>query len=89
VNGAHPNLMPDLSASLDVALDRTPSAIVIPRDAIRQDGNRTLVRIKRGDRFEDRAVTVASTNAHEAMLSGGLEDGAVVARNVMAEGPSQ
>jgi len=85
VNGSHPNLMPDLSASLDVTLNRTPGVIVIPRDALRQEGNRTIVRVKRGDRFEDRAVTVSSTNAHEAILSAGLEDGAVVARNVVTE----
>ena len=35
-DGAHPNLMPDLSASLDVTLDRTPRAIVVPRDALRR-----------------------------------------------------
>jgi multidrug resistance efflux pump len=90
VNGSHPNLMPDLSASLDVALDRTPNAIVIPRDAIRQDGDRTIVRVKRGERFEDRTVTVTATNAHEAMVSAGLEDGTVVARNIQSESrPSQ
>ena len=85
VNGSHPNLMPDLSASLDVALDRTANAIVVPRDAIRQDGNRTIVRVKRGNGFEDRAVTVQATNAYEALLSTGLDDGAVVARNILSE----
>jgi HlyD family secretion protein len=85
VNGSHPNLMPDLSASLDVALDRTANAIVVPRDAIRQDGNRTIVRVKRGNSFEDRTVTVQATNAYEALLSSGLDDGAVVARNILSE----
>jgi len=85
VNGSHPNLMPDLSASLDVALDRTANAIVVPRDALRQDGDRTIVRVKRGDSYEDRTVTVAATNAHEAMLASGLEDGVVVARNVLSK----
>jgi multidrug resistance efflux pump len=84
VNGSHPNLMPDLSASLDVTLGRTAAAIVVPRDALRQDGNRTLVRVKRGETFEDRAVTVGAVNGHEAMLSGGLDDGAVVARNIVS-----
>jgi HlyD family secretion protein len=83
VNGSHPNLMPDLSASLDVALDRTTNAIVIPRDALRQEGNRAIVRVKRGDRLEDRPVTVGATNAHEAMIATGLEDGAVIARNIL------
>ena len=85
VNGSHANLMPDLSASLDVALDRTANAIVIPRDAIRQDGARTIVRVKRGNGFEDRVVTVQETNAHEALVSSGLEDGTVVARNIASE----
>jgi len=84
VSGSHPNLMPDLSASLDVALDRTAHAIVIPRDAIRQDGNRTLVRVKRGNGFEDREVTVQATNSHEALISSGLDDGATVARNIQS-----
>lgn len=82
VNGAHPNLMPDLSASLDVTLTRTAGAIVIPRDAIQKNGDRTLVRVQRGGSFEDRVVTIAALNAHEAMIGSGLDDGAVVVRNV-------
>ena len=84
VKGAHPNLMPDLSASLDVTLARTPGAIVVPRDALRRDGDRTLVRVQRGGGFDDRAVTIGAFNAHEAMLASGLEEGAVIARNVQA-----
>jgi hypothetical protein len=84
VNGAHPNLMPDLSASLDVTLARTPRAIVVPRDALRRDADRTFVRVQRGGGFEDRAVTVAALNAHEAMLGSGVEEGTVIARNVSA-----
>ncbi len=51
VNGSHPNLMPDLTASLDVTLARTAGAIVIPRDALQQNGDRTAVRVQRGQRF--------------------------------------
>jgi HlyD family secretion protein len=81
VNGSHPNLMPDLTASLDVELAREAGVLVVPRDAIRTDNGRKVVRIKRGDGFEDRPVTVGQTNAHEAVNPPGLEDGAVVARN--------
>jgi len=66
-------------------LDRTANAIVVPRDALRQDGDRTIVRVKRGDKYEDRTVTVGATNAHEAMVASGLEDGVVVARNVLSK----
>jgi hypothetical protein len=82
VKGAHPNLMPDLSASLDVTLARTPRAIVVPRDALRHEGDHTAVRVRRGGGFEDRTVTIDALNAHEAMLATGLEEGAVIARNV-------
>jgi hypothetical protein len=76
--------MPDLTASLDVELGRVAGALVVPRDAIRRNGDRAFVRIKRGDAYEDRAVTVGTTNAHEAVITSGLEEGAIVARNASA-----
>ena len=84
VHGAHPNLMPDLSASLDVTLAKTPGALVVPRDALRRDGDRTFVRVQRGGGFEDRAVTVGALNGHEALIASGLDEGGVIARNVMS-----
>jgi multidrug resistance efflux pump len=86
VEGSHPNLMPDLTASLDVELARVPRALVVPRDALRYDGERAFVRVQRGGRFQDQAVTVQTTSAHEAVIASGLDDGAVVARNVAAGG---
>lgn len=88
VKGSHPNLMPDLTASLDVELERVPDALVVPRDAIWYDGNAAHVRVKNGDGFDDRAVTVGVVNGHEAVITSGLEDGAVVARNVGARSAS-
>lgn len=84
VTGSHPNLMPDLTASLDVALARVPGSIVVPRDAVRTDGERSLVRVQRGAGFEDRDVTVSMMNAHEAVVSSGLDEGVVIARNIQA-----
>ena len=81
VKGSHPNLMPDLTASLDVELERVPSALVVPREAVRYDGDKAFVRIKRGDRFEDAPVKVGSRSGHEAVITEGLADGAVVARH--------
>jgi hypothetical protein len=88
VQGAHPNLMPDLTASLDVELARIPGSLVIPRDAIRYDGPRALVNAQRGSRFDEREVTIAAVSAHEAAVASGLEEGTVIARNVSA-GPGR
>ena len=82
--GAHPNLMPDLSASLDVELARAPDALVVPRDAVGYDGAQAYVRVQRGNSYERRDVTVGAQNAHEVVVQNGLAEGAVVARNVMA-----
>jgi multidrug efflux pump subunit AcrA (membrane-fusion protein) len=84
VDGSNPSLMPDLTASLDVELERQTGVLVVPRDAVRvQDGHAT-VRVRNGNAFQDRPVTLGATNAFEAIVTAGLDDGAVVARNVAA-----
>lgn len=84
VFGSHPNLMPDLTASMDVELDREPGVLVVPRDAVRRDGARAVVHVREGNRFEEREVTLGKANRHEVVVTGGLEDGAVVMRNIGA-----
>ena len=84
VHGAHPNLMPDLTASLDVELERTAGALVVPRDAIVGDGEHAFVRVQRGGRLEKQDVTVGAMNTHEAVITGGLQEGVTVARNAAA-----
>jgi len=82
VEGSHPNLMPDLTASLDVELARVPGALVVPRDALRAEAERVFVRVQAGSGFAEREVTVAAMSAHEAVIKSGLEEGASVMRNV-------
>ena len=85
VEGSHPNLMPDLTASLDVELARQPGALVIPRDAVRARRRaRGGRRVQRGSAFEERPVTLGATNAHEVVVASGLDEGAVIARNVQS-----
>jgi multidrug resistance efflux pump len=82
VQEAHPNLMPDLTASLDVELSRSAGALVVPRDAVAYDGQQAYVRVQRGSSSERRDVAVGARNMHEVVVSGGLAEGTVVARNV-------
>ena len=86
VEGSHPNLMPDLTASLDVELTRVPRALVVPRDALRYEGDKVFVKVRRGSSFQEQAVTVGARNAHEAVVTSGVDEGATVARNVSAGG---
>jgi multidrug efflux pump subunit AcrA (membrane-fusion protein) len=82
VNGAHPNLMPDLTASLDVELARTPGMLVAPRDAVAYDGAQAYMQVERGGTYERRDVAIGASNAHEVVIERGVPEGARVARNV-------
>jgi multidrug efflux pump subunit AcrA (membrane-fusion protein) len=84
VKEAHPNLMPDLTASLDVELDRQREVLVVPRDAVVLEGEHAYVRVQRGGRFDRQDVTLGPLNTHEAVVSGGLQEGITVARNAAA-----
>src|SRR3954465_3614534 len=81
VKGSHPNLMPDLTASLDVELERIAGALVVPRDAVVLEGERAYVRVRRGGRLDRQDVTVGPMNTHEAVIAAGLQEGTTVARN--------
>jgi HlyD family secretion protein len=82
VDGSHPNLMPDLTASLDVQLAMQSGVLVVPRDALRFDGEQVYVRVQRGGAFADQQVTVGPMNAHEAVVTAGLAEGAILERHV-------
>ena len=82
INGSHPNLMPDLTASLDVQLSRAPGALVVPLDAVAHEGSQAFVRVQRGGSFERQNVALAGTNTHETVVTQGLTEGNVIARNI-------
>ena len=82
VDGSHPNLMPDLSASLDVELARAAAALVVPRDAVAFDGEQAYVSVQHGSRFERQDVALGQMNTHEIVVANGLAEGVVIARNV-------
>ena len=84
VEGSHPNLMPDLTASLDVELERVAGALVVPRDAVRFEGGKAFVRVPSGGGFTEREVAVGPKSATEVVVTGGLEEGAVIARAAAA-----
>jgi HlyD family secretion protein len=82
VDGSHEKLMPDLTASLDVELSRMPGALVVPRDAVRDDGERAFARVRVGSGVEEREVTIAAVSAHEVAVTAGIAEGVVIERNI-------
>src|SRR4029450_314713 len=84
IDGSHPNLMPTLTASLDVELARSPGALVVPLDAARRDGERAFVSVQRGSSFEERQVTLGAKSAHEVVGGSGLDGRARLSRHAAA-----
>jgi len=70
IEGSDPRLMPDLSASLDVQLERIPNVLMAPRDAIFGSGKDHYVLIGSGTRYSRQPVEVDAENDVEAVISG-------------------
>jgi multidrug resistance efflux pump len=86
IAGSHPKLMPDLTAAVDVLVERRAGALIVPRDAVVADGKVFYVQQRRNDgrTFDRREVTIATQCDHEVAIASGIEEGAVVRRHAAA-----
>ncbi len=75
VESTDPRLMPDLSAGVDVELERVAGALVVPRGALGRDGARWFVAVAGGER---RYVEVGPMNDLEAVVRSGVTEGSRV-----------
>jgi multidrug efflux pump subunit AcrA (membrane-fusion protein) len=81
IDGSDPRLMPDLSASLDVELERIPRAIIVPRDSIISSGDQHYVLADDSAGGEREPVKIRAENDLSAVVSG-VSEGTRVLRNV-------
>jgi multidrug efflux pump subunit AcrA (membrane-fusion protein) len=81
VRGSHPNLMPDLTASLDVELQRIPGVFVVPRDAVTRSEGQDVVEVQRRGSFQRQPVTLGPSSARDVVITSGIQDGVTIARN--------
>lgn len=80
IEGSEARLTPDLSAAVDVELERRPGALVVPRDAVFTENGQSYIRVKNGAGFENRAVRIGPANDNDIVIESGVEPGAVVLR---------
>lgn len=81
IEGADPRLMPDLSAAIDIVLERRGNSLIIPRDALYIDAGGSYVWVKRGQTFEREPVKLGPIADDDAVVTAGLSEGDVVLRN--------
>ena len=82
IQGSHPKLLPDLSAAVDVELERKDNVIVVPRDAIVRENDTYTVRVLDEGSARSRTVTLGAMSDHEVIVASGLEPGVTVQRHV-------
>lgn len=85
-----PRILPDMGVKVAFidsgAVSTAQKAIVVPKSAIRRDGEKDIVFVvTSGDRLERRAVKVASTEGDDVKLLSGVNEG----EEVVVEGPAE
>jgi HlyD family secretion protein len=84
--GAHPKLMPDLSAAVDIVVERHENVLVLPREAVVVDRAGAWVRVRRQGRDTRQAVTLSAISTDQVVVTTGLDEGTAVARRVGRDG---
>jgi multidrug efflux pump subunit AcrA (membrane-fusion protein) len=80
--------MPDLSAAVDVELDRRENVLLAPRDAVEFKDGKAFLRVKNGSSAESRAVTIGAMNDLQVEITSGAEAGLPVVTMAAAPSPS-
>jgi multidrug efflux pump subunit AcrA (membrane-fusion protein) len=80
IDTPNPRMLPDLTAAIDVELERVKNAIVVPRDAIHVDDSGAGVRVRTAAGVTTRRVTLGPIDEVDAVVTQGLREGEVVVR---------
>lgn len=79
IEGSDPKLIPDLSAAVDVELERIPNVLVLPRHAVAvPEKGDSFVQVRNGSGFEKRKVVVGAKGDYDVVIQSGVEAGTEV-----------
>jgi HlyD family secretion protein len=81
IEGNDPRLIPDLSASVEIILEKGVEGVVAPLGGIKEEGGKTVAYVKKADKFERREVELGQQNATRAIVLAGLEPGEEIRLN--------
>ena len=79
IETADPRVIPDLSASADIATEPPAGGLIVPREALTESGSKTIVYVRQGDAFVPREVEIAGITNTEAAITSGIQEGEEVA----------
>jgi len=80
IEGSNARVLPDLTAAIDVEIERIKDALVVPRDAVHQDTSGPRVRVRDASGVSARNVTLGPNDEIDVVVTAGLQPGQVVVR---------
>jgi len=75
INGFDPRVIPDLSASAEVVLEKSDKVLAIPMAAVHTRDGQPSVRVREGDQFVERAIALGIHNESQVAVISGLKAG--------------
>lgn len=72
-------LRPGMSANARIAVDKVPSGIIIPAEAMFRKSGQSVAYVIRGSKFEERPIEVARRSGDQLLIAKGLQAGERVA----------
>ncbi|HEV2616240.1 MAG TPA: efflux RND transporter periplasmic adaptor subunit [Candidatus Acidoferrales bacterium] len=89
IRGSNPKLMPDLSASADVEIERLQNVLVVPAQSVVNEKGQSYVLLRTATGFEKHRVTIGPFDDLEMVIESGLRNGDVIRKNAQeSAGPS-
>jgi multidrug resistance efflux pump len=70
-----PRVIPDLTASADVMVAEPADGLILPREAVREEGGRSVVYVRQGDTVEPREVEVGGASNTQITVRSGIQAG--------------
>jgi hypothetical protein len=74
-------VLPDLSASAEILVDKAEDVLLAPAGAVRQEDGQTFVYVKNGENLEKRPVTIGPAQGAQVALTSGVSEGDVLVIN--------
>ena len=79
IEGKDSRVLPDLTAAADVVLGEDSDALLIPREAVQENGGKSVVMIRQGESMVAREVEIGAVSNTLASVVSGLQVGDEVA----------
>ncbi len=81
IRGANPRLLPDLTASVDIPVQRLENVLLLPRTAVIQGKGQSAVEVLSNGKRERLPVKIGAINDLEVVIESGIQEGMVVSLN--------